>query len=284
MCNPATADAEIIFCERLRRYMGIPDVFSYGNEGLGKIGLNLNDCLLLTMQNSKVSRLNSGNIELENLVAYGIDDVKNSKPAKVLGIDVTRETIFKDRFGLKIDFDYLSKTLSQDRSEGLVPFYYAYSPRSLETIDEELEKLHELSKEYSFHILLNLANLDLNSLTLKNSPRHFEKVEYIHCDLSKIGGLSSSVIFFKDRVGLTNSLSIVEREYYRVNYNKGKFSEEHEEKIITEKKYDAHNFAIGFGHKTSLMSLFFSFEYLEKKVSKRSSKVAIKKPSKFFLY
>jgi len=253
--NPASADTEIILGEMLRSKIGVSDQFSFRTNGLVKACLSKNDSLLLSEMSSRCKFSQDA-----KKVVYGGENLAEWKALRLGNITEFRSLSYVDEFGRIVDVVDLEKLIVNDMESGLTPYFVIISLR--DSCPEALQKLLLLKKEYKFELFLDLAEMDLNSLEPSNLPiEELNESDYIHLDLSKLSGLSSSFLFCKDRNALSNAFTGTDREYFKTSNAELK-SNPRSREFLTDTKYDAHKYNIGFGHETSVFRLFYTVHYL----------------------
>lgn len=145
-CNPAASDCEVIVCEMVREHVGLKDVFSMRETGLGKIALYLNEALLLCYHSTVYSRPQAQEYKL---VICGVFPRSPQERAfRFRNVQHLRSFSYTDEFEAEIDLAKLEQTIKADKEAGLVPHFMFVSVKDAKLfMASQHSKLESICKQ-----------------------------------------------------------------------------------------------------------------------------------------
>jgi hypothetical protein len=192
-------------------------------------------------------------------VVYGLNNAREEKPLKIQNLQHSQKVPYTGHFHERLDFKKFEQQLKKNQSEGLVPFFVVLRPRDFNSIDMELEEYRKIAERFNLTTLLDMSEFDLNPLHSKYTTlqtQDWSFIDYITFNFDKLSGMTSQFIMIKNRESLKNSLLIVEKDYYKVINKEADVAEKDD--LVTEERYDAHHYAIGFGHRVAYFRALFA--------------------------
>lgn len=123
---------------------------------------------------------------------------------------------YSDKFGTVFDFENFKSSLEEGVANGLCPGIVVFRDGGSEEEFEILKKIVELKKIHKFSIFLDISRQEYLFM-LDTSQKYkdiSEDIDFINLEMSKLTGLTSGILFSKDREIYKNSFKGTHREYY----------------------------------------------------------------------
>lgn len=254
MCNPAGADGELITAEMLRTFLGLPDCYSFPKGGLGKFMPHIHEALMLVYHGTSYTHPVK---ETGLLVAYGVE-AKHVKPFLFCNCEHVKQTPYKDVFRTHFDTEEFKKIIKKDKELGFMPHFLVIRPATIKELHENEKLWIDLANELELIHFLDLSLLGVQ--VLKEGILSKIDSPFVFLDLTEIGHLSSGILFLQDRAAYSANISNPPQEYLNHPEDFKRHLRTGEPEVpqkLTDHKFEAHGFNIGFSNFVSWQRILF---------------------------